>query len=494
MSDEKNDLDVIDNDSSNKNTKNKKTIRIILIVIVAFVIIAQFVDKKSTSKEATSTLSGKNPTEEKTKSSDKSEPELPEYTIEGDSEVALAIRNLNNKYEEIEESQDDFSGRITQIQQQVSQVERRTKDMVVSEVDEVKSLFEKQGRQIQDISQQFTLLDEKLATGQYAVNGQQSDTFRFGQDQKENKDEKRLPPGLTPITSGYISFDQTYSSSDTLQNQVGEILNGDEEEDTEKRNGNGSTKVAVKIEKPQGDATHDYITINSDSWVDSRLFHAIHCPIGGTGEIAKDAISAIKPAPIIIKVEGVFKGANGEINDIGDARLFGYCVGRRTSDSDYGRATIAISRLTYSNDNGEDYQIEGLTGYILDMRDETEGIRGPIDKVLGANIFNQSLAAFSAAIGGGFSSQQYETTESGVVGATTQVFTGSVVKDALGKGFFNMFQSIQQYWEGLMNTELDRVMVPSGRNIRVVINTPMTLKVPKSNLADSRELLDEFMY
>ena len=99
-----------------------------------------------------------------------------------------------------------------------------------------------------------------------------------------------------------------------------------------------------------------------------------------------------------------------------------------------------------------------------------------------------------AAVGNGFSSSQYSTNESTALATTTQTFTGSIAKDALGRGVGDMFLSIKGYWDGLMNSEVDRVMVPSGRSIRIVIREPIVLKTPKSNVLDYSEVDNEFFY
>ena len=407
----------------------------------------------------------------------------------------LTIESILNQQNEIQdtlrESESKFNAFDELLTQTVASNERAIGSAtapIQSDVNDIKG-------DVQDIERQIKIMTNSIA--EQTNDG----AFRFNSNPgSEDNDEKIIErtDGLKQVTTGYIEFND-YSSALSADGLIPDMLKDELVPESNNNNTNKSGNKKTKAlnaggeSQPQEDNKYNYITINSDSYVDAQLFHGIQCPIGGGATVSGEGISAVGPSPVIVKITGQFKGANGEINDIGDARLFATCIGRRTSDDDYGRAKISIQRLTYSNSLGEDFQIDGLEGYTIDVRDEVEDIKGPIDKVLGSNIFKQSIAAAMSAIGMGFSSEQYDQTSSTVTGATASIFTGSVGKDIAGQTLGTMFGSIQQYWDSLMNAEVDRVMLPAGRMIRIVINKAFVIKEPKED-TDNFDGLDDDLY
>ena len=474
-----------DSNKDEQKTSRKVNVKAMAtIAVIGGLLIFTMTDNSVQEKKKQAVLTG-NPVEAKsTDNSSSNNDQNKESTVNIEDNInnfdELAFVQILNEQDEIRSNIGHIDRRIEQFSQNIEAQEKKMESLVSSKLSPISSKLGDIEKNIQGMQDRITNQKAELAES-YSGDG----AFRFNEADAPNSDgKKKINTGnLKPVTSGYVSFNQNMVNVDL----GGDILSDVSDElnpldDGQKGQAKTGERTAGGVHQPQEDSRYYYTTINADSYVDAQLFHGIDCPIGAGVSVGSDGVGTIGPAPIIIKIKGMFKGANGEVNDIGDARIRGTCIGHRTSDDDYGRAIIKVERLTYSNADGEDFSIDGLGGYTIDARDEKHGVKGPIDKVLGSNIFAQSMAAFMSTVGMGFSSQQYDQAESGALGTTSQIFTGSVAKDMLGQGIGGMFNQIQQYWSGLMNSEVDRVMIPAGRSVRIVIDEAIVIKEPKSDI------------
>jgi hypothetical protein len=477
-----------DQDQTQGRKINVKAISMAVLAISAILFVTYNGNEKEVEvADATENLLTGNPNGSKPSSissinNDSSTADITENVKKFDS---LSFTQVLNEQDDIKNNIGDLDRQIDLVNQNLINQDRKVESLISEKLNPINSKLGNMEKNLQNL--QDTIVRDKVKRAEEYSS--EDGAFRFNDKIKNDKDEKRVNTGnLKSVSSGYVSFNSSVTT-DITEGLLSEV--SDELSPTTQNQPKQGTKVAGGVSQPQEDAKYYYTTVNADSYVDATFFHGVSCPIGAGVSVGSDGVGAINPAPVIIKITGMFKGANGELNDIGDARIRAKCIGRRTSDDDYGRAEFEVERLTYSNSDGEDFQIDGLGGYTIDTRDEVRGVKGPIDKVLGSNIFAQTMAGAMSAIGLGFSSQQYSQADSGALGTTTQLFTGSVAKDMLGQGIGTMFQQIQQYWSGLMNSEVDRVMLPAGRKVRIVIDEAFVIKEPKSNLKNYSGVNDD---
>ncbi|WGK63523.1 conjugal transfer protein TraB (plasmid) [Halopseudomonas sp. SMJS2] len=221
------------------------------------------------------------------------------------------------------------------------------------------------------------------------------------------------------------------------------------------------------------------LTVPAFSFVEVTTLHGVACPVGANSPGASSA-SNIPARPVVIPVRGVFRGPNGAMHDLGNVHLMGLCSGIRTSSGSHGRATVRVEQMSYWDAAGG-ARMAGTTGYIVDTRDNEQGVYGRLDKASGRTLALQSMAAAAAAFSSTLSQAEFSNQTSVTPDGTTSnnsVLTGNATQAGVQQGVAALFTKIGQRFEQEANAAIDTVVVEPGIKLRFVTDQPITVELP----------------
>jgi hypothetical protein len=202
-------------------------------------------------------------------------------------------------------------------------------------------------------------------------------------------------------------------------------------------------------------------TIPSQSFVSAVTLHGVACPI--EGNLNQSVLAA--QVPIVMPISGVFHSPDKHTYTLGTASLLGFCVG---VDSDIRpHAIIKIEQLSYVGPDGHSQKIT-VNGYIIDRRDNQEGVMGTKYSEKGKVIAEQAAAAALQAVGGIAQSGATTQTQTPLGGFQAVLNPSQIGTAALGGAFSNAAGSYAQYFKDKAASMFDVIMVPANVPINFV--------------------------
>jgi hypothetical protein len=218
------------------------------------------------------------------------------------------------------------------------------------------------------------------------------------------------------------------------------------------------------------------IELPATSFANAETLYGVSCPIVSNVVAGVQASGGGMRVPVVIPVRSSFRGPNGDIENVGTANILADCYGQRTSDSNIGRAVLELKMISFV-DNMDDKHWKPINGVVIDKKTEAIYIEGPIDKARTSNIWTRAMNAAISTAAFGFSAQGVVLTKGDGAGGYEQSFSGDPVKDMAAQGIGGYFNDLQSGFAEMMNAAVDTVGVPSGRDIKVVLTTPVSFKI-----------------
>jgi hypothetical protein len=215
----------------------------------------------------------------------------------------------------------------------------------------------------------------------------------------------------TPLGAAAPSKDILDIGKDT-KDQLGKVADAT---DKKLRDAAGVGAAAVKPKTRK-------VTLPSASYVHVTNLHGVDCP----------ANSKEQSVVVILPVQGVWKGPNGETHDLGAAHLQAHCVGLENKvEGDTSRARITPTKLSYVGVDGTPQYIT-VSGYIVDRRDSSADVKGIYESRKGEVLAKSAAAAGIAAIGQISAAGEYTNVVGSSAGTVASTLTGNAGKAALG--------------------------------------------------------------
>ena len=234
---------------------------------------------------------------------------------------------------------------------------------------------------------------------------------------------------------------------------------------------NASVQVPGQIDKALVKPTIK-VQIAAASFAHITTLHGVDCPVNDSGPSGAVGGQAV---PVVLPIEGSFRGPNGSTQDIGSAHLLGKCVGlQNTVKGDKARARIVVDLLSYVDRDGNEQKVP-VQGYVVDRRDSSEDVLGRYDSKQGAALAKSAMASAAAAVASLGVANQYTNTTNPSSGSVTSAFTGSLANAALPAVISGIAQRTADFYQKQADSQVPYVHVDAALPLEFVSTAPFTV-------------------
>ncbi len=333
--------------------------------------------------------------------------------------------------------------RLTQLQQQLAEMQVKMAARDKQESDEKKREEEAAAKRIEE---------EKLA--------------REKEREEADRRARAAPPSTgLPVQTGALG---TPVSPDFVGGQQQEVIKGilrvelGSASGTANKSGKGSSGSGKSgAANPSGAVSENNTgTENAESYIPAGTFMrgvllaGLDAPTGGQAQQ--------NPHPVIIEVMDMASLPNKFKADYKNCRFTANGAGDLSSE----RAYIRLDRLSCISDDGGALDI-GVKGYIADQTGKA-GVRGRLLSKQGQVLANALVAGVASGIGTAFS-QSSMTTSTSALGSTQTIKDGEQLQAGIGVGVGNALQQLSKYYITLAEKMFPIIEVDAGQPVDIVI-------------------------